>query len=308
VEDPNRADGHVHHGHEAVQQSWKRWLENWDEYGIEAERFIDCGEDVLVVSREHGRGVTSGAGQFGPSLGATHRPGSGAGPAARGPWHDRYERGLHQRMLLTACEASANLTELSGEEMLLSVSVTWNGNRECHEKFLCLWYPVAEVYPADECPRPYTESSLGQWFGEQHDPRTETGKAIAHRHRYEGPLIVCIYAETNTGLEFVGKFGPFDPQPPPSPPAPPLEMLPGISPSPGPVSTPIAMAPAPASPTSSTPKCGSGYTPARIGGHAVCLHAGQSCTLRRRHEYARYHFACVRKGHSLELVHRRSTH
>jgi ketosteroid isomerase-like protein len=61
VEDPNRADGHVYHGHEAVQQSWKRWLENWDEYGFEAERFIECGEDVLVVSREHGRGVTSGA-------------------------------------------------------------------------------------------------------------------------------------------------------------------------------------------------------------------------------------------------------
>jgi ketosteroid isomerase-like protein len=61
VEDPQRADRHVYHGHEAVQQSWERWLEQWEEYGFEAERFIDCGDDVLVVAREHGRGMTSGA-------------------------------------------------------------------------------------------------------------------------------------------------------------------------------------------------------------------------------------------------------
>jgi ketosteroid isomerase-like protein len=61
IEDPERADSHTYHGHDAVQRSWKRWLEQWDEYGFEAEQFIDCGEDVLVVSREHGRGVASGA-------------------------------------------------------------------------------------------------------------------------------------------------------------------------------------------------------------------------------------------------------
>ena len=38
-----------------------RTIEQWDEYGTEAERFIDCGDDVLVVAREHGRGATSGA-------------------------------------------------------------------------------------------------------------------------------------------------------------------------------------------------------------------------------------------------------
>jgi ketosteroid isomerase-like protein len=61
VEDPQRADGRVHHGHEAVQRSWERWLDEWQEYGFEAERIVDCGEDVLVVAREHGRGATSGA-------------------------------------------------------------------------------------------------------------------------------------------------------------------------------------------------------------------------------------------------------
>jgi ketosteroid isomerase-like protein len=61
VEDPERADGRVYRGRDAVQQSWERWLEQWDEWGFEAERFVDCGEDVLVVAREHARGAASGA-------------------------------------------------------------------------------------------------------------------------------------------------------------------------------------------------------------------------------------------------------
>jgi hypothetical protein len=43
VEDPQRADGQVYRGHEGVRQSWERWLEQWDEYAAEFERFIDCG-------------------------------------------------------------------------------------------------------------------------------------------------------------------------------------------------------------------------------------------------------------------------
>ena len=61
VEDPQRADGAVHRGHEGVRRSWERWLENWDEYGGETERLVDCGDDVLVVAREQGRGAMSGA-------------------------------------------------------------------------------------------------------------------------------------------------------------------------------------------------------------------------------------------------------
>ncbi len=61
VEDPQRADGKVYRGHAGVQESFERWLEHFDEFGYEAERFIDCGEDVLVVGREHARGSTSGA-------------------------------------------------------------------------------------------------------------------------------------------------------------------------------------------------------------------------------------------------------
>jgi uncharacterized protein len=61
VEDPQRADGAVYRGHEGVRQSWERWLEQWDDWGGEFERVIDCGDDVLVIARERGRGMTSGA-------------------------------------------------------------------------------------------------------------------------------------------------------------------------------------------------------------------------------------------------------
>jgi len=60
-EDPQRADGRVYRGHSGVRESWERWLDQWDEYGTEAERFVDCGDDVLVVARERGRGGVSGA-------------------------------------------------------------------------------------------------------------------------------------------------------------------------------------------------------------------------------------------------------
>jgi ketosteroid isomerase-like protein len=44
-----------------VQESLERWLEQWDEYGFEIERLIDCDDDVLLIAREHARGLRSGA-------------------------------------------------------------------------------------------------------------------------------------------------------------------------------------------------------------------------------------------------------
>ncbi|MEA2334384.1 MAG: uncharacterized protein QOG40_874 [Solirubrobacteraceae bacterium] len=61
VEHPDLLDRRVYRGHDGVRQSWERWLEQWDEYGFEVERFIDCGEDVLAIARENARGKTSGA-------------------------------------------------------------------------------------------------------------------------------------------------------------------------------------------------------------------------------------------------------
>ena len=61
VEDPGRADGRTYRGHEGVRESWTQWLENFDEYGFELERIVDCGDRVLVVAHEEGRGRLSGA-------------------------------------------------------------------------------------------------------------------------------------------------------------------------------------------------------------------------------------------------------
>ena len=61
VEDPQRADSRTYRGHEGVLRSFEQWLEQFSEYGFEAERFVDCGDDVLVVAREEGRGSVSGA-------------------------------------------------------------------------------------------------------------------------------------------------------------------------------------------------------------------------------------------------------
>ena len=61
VEDPRRADRRVYRGHEGVRESWERWLENFDEWGGEVERMVDCGDKVLVYAREEGRGSLSGA-------------------------------------------------------------------------------------------------------------------------------------------------------------------------------------------------------------------------------------------------------
>jgi ketosteroid isomerase-like protein len=60
-EDPQRADARVYRGHSGVRESFERWFDQWDKYGMEAERFVDCGKNVLVVAREHGRGARSGA-------------------------------------------------------------------------------------------------------------------------------------------------------------------------------------------------------------------------------------------------------
>jgi ketosteroid isomerase-like protein len=60
VEDPRRADRRVYRGHEGVRESWERWLENFEEWGFEVERMVDCGDKVLVYAREEGRGSLSG--------------------------------------------------------------------------------------------------------------------------------------------------------------------------------------------------------------------------------------------------------
>ncbi len=61
IEDPARADSHVYRGHEGVLASWRQWLDQWDEWGFELERVVDCGEEVFVAARERASGAASGA-------------------------------------------------------------------------------------------------------------------------------------------------------------------------------------------------------------------------------------------------------
>jgi ketosteroid isomerase-like protein len=61
IEDPTRVDSRTYHGHDGVLASWRQWLDEWDEYGFEVERLVDCGEEVFVVARESGSGAASGA-------------------------------------------------------------------------------------------------------------------------------------------------------------------------------------------------------------------------------------------------------
>jgi uncharacterized protein len=60
-EDPTRADARTHRGREGVRAALEGWLDAFDEYSFTAQRFIDCGDQVLVIGVEEGRGAVSGA-------------------------------------------------------------------------------------------------------------------------------------------------------------------------------------------------------------------------------------------------------
>jgi len=54
------ADEAVHRGTAAIGQAWAEWLRAWDEFRVEAEKFLDLGDDILVLVKFGGRGKTSG--------------------------------------------------------------------------------------------------------------------------------------------------------------------------------------------------------------------------------------------------------
>jgi uncharacterized protein len=61
IEDPARADSRTYHGHEGVRAALEGWLDAFDEYSFTVQRFVDCGDQVLVIGVEEGRGAVSGA-------------------------------------------------------------------------------------------------------------------------------------------------------------------------------------------------------------------------------------------------------
>ena len=60
-EDPGRADQQVWRGHDGICASWRRWLDQWDDWSFEIADVEDQGDRVFVVGHEHGRGQSSGA-------------------------------------------------------------------------------------------------------------------------------------------------------------------------------------------------------------------------------------------------------
>ena len=61
IEAPTRADQRVARGHEAVRESFERWLENFEDYEGHLEEALDCGDKVFVIAREQASGAASGA-------------------------------------------------------------------------------------------------------------------------------------------------------------------------------------------------------------------------------------------------------
>jgi ketosteroid isomerase-like protein len=60
TEAPERVDAKSYRGHAGIRRSFELWLAQWSEYRLEAERFEDHGDDVLVIAREHTSGQESG--------------------------------------------------------------------------------------------------------------------------------------------------------------------------------------------------------------------------------------------------------
>ena len=60
-EDPSRADQQIWRGHEGICASWRRWLDQWEDWSFEIGDLEDHGDRIFVVSHERGRGHSSGA-------------------------------------------------------------------------------------------------------------------------------------------------------------------------------------------------------------------------------------------------------
>jgi ketosteroid isomerase-like protein len=61
IEAPERVDAKTYRGHDGIRESFEHWLDQWGEYRVEAERFEDHDDQVLVVAHEYGAGQGSGA-------------------------------------------------------------------------------------------------------------------------------------------------------------------------------------------------------------------------------------------------------
>jgi ketosteroid isomerase-like protein len=48
-------------GHAGLATAYEHWAGQWDDFRMEVEETIDAGDEVVMVTRHHGRGRASGA-------------------------------------------------------------------------------------------------------------------------------------------------------------------------------------------------------------------------------------------------------
>jgi ketosteroid isomerase-like protein len=53
-------DASTYTGTEELREAVQSWTEKWSEYETEVSRYAQAGDEVVVLSRERGRGVVSG--------------------------------------------------------------------------------------------------------------------------------------------------------------------------------------------------------------------------------------------------------
>ena len=58
---PDFPDRKVHHGPEGAITAISTWVQAWDEWEFEVEDYLDAGDEVVVVTRQRGRGKETGA-------------------------------------------------------------------------------------------------------------------------------------------------------------------------------------------------------------------------------------------------------
>ena len=61
IDGRNLPDGGVYRGHEGLLEHVTRWANMWEDWTVELDRFIDAGEDrVVVLTHERGRNKATG--------------------------------------------------------------------------------------------------------------------------------------------------------------------------------------------------------------------------------------------------------
>jgi uncharacterized protein len=59
IRDPGRTGG-TFRGHRGLRSFWAEWLENWTEYEVDPQEFVEEGDEVFVAATQTGRASLSG--------------------------------------------------------------------------------------------------------------------------------------------------------------------------------------------------------------------------------------------------------